>query len=190
MILHHLDLVRYYLLHIIFNNLATLIDTLLLCQSLSWSGSSVSIDYREVGFYWLLQCNLLGERLVTLGLAGAGYLRSANPGDSTHNPHEHNLTASPYTPIFTPLPFFSLSDMFALSFHWCPLCFLHCCHVCGLALVSFRIRIRIQLFISVRIRTKVAKPMLIHVGQDPAPDPGQTLKSQMLNLIWKKVGKR
>jgi hypothetical protein len=91
---------------------------------LSLSGSSVSNGYREMGFYWLLQCNLLGERLVTLGLAGAGYLRSANPGDSTHDPHEHNLNASLHAPIFIPLPF-PPSAMFAPLFlysvvdsHW------------------------------------------------------------------------
>ncbi len=180
MILHHLDLVRYFLTsHNPSINFAAHSDKLHSCLSLSWSGSSVPIGYREVGFYWLLQCNLLGERLVTLGLAGAGYLRSANPGDSTHNPHEHNLTASPYTPIFLPLPF-PLSAIFALSFYRC--------HPMFFTMFWIRIGFTSNLdpaFVSVRIRIKRAKPMRIHVGQDPAPDPGQILVTKV-EFIWKK----
>jgi hypothetical protein len=42
------------------------------------------LSYRRMMIVVLgLQCNYLGERLVPLGLAGAGYLRSANTGDAT-----------------------------------------------------------------------------------------------------------
>jgi hypothetical protein len=45
--------------------------------------------------------------------------------------------------------------------------------------------IRIQLFISMRIRIQGAKQMRTHA--DPDPDPGQTLKSQKAEFFMKNI---